>query len=48
MKLDLPEPFAPMSTVACGIPDISTSARERKPRILMDSIPFVLTEYRPN
>ena len=48
MKLDLPEPLAPISTVAWGISDISTSARERNPRILMDSILIVLIEHLPN
>ena len=38
MKLDLPEPLAPMNTAACGRPEMSTSASDLKPSIRTDSI----------
>ena len=38
MKLDLPEPLAPISTAAFGISDMAKSARDLKPRIVTDSI----------
>ena len=38
MKLDLPEPFAPMRTVASGRSESSTDRRDLKPSMRTDSI----------
>ena len=38
MKLDLPEPLAPIRTAAFGISVILKSARDLKPLMLTDSI----------